>query len=61
MQMNRAVLESPEQINLEVHRRALAIAQATLEVGIGEDPYTIASRQVFHELLKRIAEEQRPA
>lgn len=61
MQLNREDFANPKQISLEVQRRALAIAQSTLDINGGEDPFTLASRQVFHELLMRIAEEQKAA
>lgn len=61
MQSNRIDFANLDRINIEIQRRALVIAQATLETRSAEDPYTVASRQVFHELLARLAEEQKTA
>jgi hypothetical protein len=54
-------LVSLERINFEIQRRAFAMAQAPPETNDVEDPYTIASRQVFEELLMRFADGRKAA
>jgi hypothetical protein len=53
--IHAADFESPERINLEIHRRVSALAHAAPGMNDVEDPYTVASRQVFEELLMRCA------
>ena len=52
---------SCEQINNEIRRRALCLAQTDPEVQGDEDPYLIASREIFEELLTRFAGVERAA
>ncbi len=45
---------TPEEINSEIRRRASVMATAD-DAGNAENPYVVASRQMFHELLMRLA------
>ncbi len=47
---------SCEEINNEIRRRALFLAQRNAEMRDDEDPYVAASREIFEELLRRFSE-----
>lgn len=67
MEMEEAIMESnygidvvsPEGINQEIQRRALAMAKIDAAMHSAEDALTVASRQVFEELLTRFAGKKR--
>lgn len=60
MESNQAKFGSYEWIHGEIRRRASALAQTDLG-GQGEDPYIVASRQIFEELLTRFSGAKRVA
>jgi hypothetical protein len=56
METIQAELGSYEWIHGEIQRRASALAESNSAGPAGEDPYVIASREVFGELLRKFAE-----
>lgn len=55
METKLANLGSYEWIHTEIQRRVWELAQSHSAVEGGEDPYVIASREVFDELLRKSA------
>jgi hypothetical protein len=52
---------SSEEINNQIRRRALFLAQRNTDGKGDEDPYVIASREAFEELLNWCATRERAA
>jgi len=61
MESNQSRFGSYEWIHTEIRRRASAMTQGGAAAHGGEDPYVIASRQIFEELLTRFAEVKKAA